>query len=252
MPTTQYLLLENDFIWLEAIDQGWQLPGINHAPNIQYALPLLVHDNYEYSYAQLSEIPAHFKRVHLRACIELLGLETFQRLGKAKQLWEWQQNHRYCGHCGTATHSADHDRARQCPKCLLMAYPRIAPCVLVAVHRPGELLLARSAHFPKGVYSILAGFIEIGENAEQCCQREVFEEVGLEIDTPIYCDSQPWPFPHQLMLAYRAAYVQGELRIDYQELEDAQWFKFSQLPPLPQHHTLAYQVIHNLIGTNNT
>lgn len=250
MHNINYLLFEQDYLWLEQHQGQWRLP--NHdslaARHIQRQLCLftLADQRFIYAEIQLALAEAQFQRFHLKDCIELLGVDTFQLLGKAKQLLDWQHNHRFCGHCGTPTVSADQDRARQCPTCQLSAYPRIAPCVLVAVHRPGQILLARSKHFPSGLYSILAGFVEAGETAEHCCLREVFEEVGVHIHPPQYFNSQPWPFPHQLMLAYSAEYKSGAISIDEQEIEEAHWFDFEQLPTLPMAQSLSFQLIDHL------
>lgn len=248
MPTIHYLVLEQDFIWLESCQDRWQLPS-PHSLHV----PVNLHQHtFFHQGAQIIcvdpslTLPDHFKRFHLRDSIGWLGIEWFHVIGKAKQWLEWQQTHRFCGRCGHATLSADHDKARQCPHCQLLAYPRIAPCVLIGVYRAKEILLARSPHFPSGVYSVLAGFVEGGETAEQCCQRETQEEVGIEIHSPQYFGSQPWPFPHQLMLAYQAEYSHGELRLDPQEIEDAQWFRWDRLPPLPSPHSLSYQLIQHL------
>lgn len=250
MTSIKYLLFEQDFLWLEQHQGQWRLPCHRSLAEqtLSHQLCLFSLANDQFVYAEIQHPLDHhpFKRVHLKDCIELLGVDTFQLLGKGKQLLEWQRNHRFCGHCGTSTISADQDRARQCPACQLTAYPRIAPCVLAAVYRPGQILLARSKHFQPGLYSILAGFIEAGETAEHCCQREVFEEVGVHIGPPQYFGSQPWPFPHQLMLAYCAEYQSGTIRIDEQEIEDARWFDFDQLPLLPMKHSLSFQLIEHL------
>jgi NAD+ diphosphatase len=109
-----------------------------------------------------------------------------------------------------------------------------------------KILLARSPHFTLGVYSVLAGFIEPGETAEEAVIREVREEVGLEIKNITYFGSQPWPFPSNLMLGFTAEYASGNINMDPKEIEDAQWFSLNQLPILPQKISLARQMIDNL------
>ena len=106
-----------------------------------------------------------------------------------------------------------------------------------------EILLARNAMFPKGLYSVLAGFIEVSESAEETVKREVLEEVNLEITNIKYFGSQPWPFPSQLMLGYFCEYESGEIKIEEAELEDAKWFKVDELPNVPPKLSISGQLI---------
>jgi NAD+ diphosphatase len=102
------------------------------------------------------------------------------------------------------------------------------------VRREKELLLARAPRFPKDMYSALAGFVEPGETLEQCLEREVYEEVGIKVRRVRYFASQPWPFPHSLMIAFFADYCSGEIRVDGTEIEDAKWFDVKNLEKLPR------------------
>jgi NAD+ diphosphatase len=153
--------------------------------------------------------------------------------GRSSQVVEWDRSHRYCGRCGTPTLDKPDERAKQCPACGYVTYPRVSPAMMVLVTRGRELLLARSNRFPQATYSALAGFVELGESIEDCIHREVLEEVGVEVDNLRYFDSQSWPFPHSLMIAFNAEYVSGEARPCDDEIADAQWFKLDALPQLP-------------------
>ena len=104
--------------------------------------------------------------------------------------------------------------------------------MIAAVTRGEEILLGRSAHFPPGIYSVLAGFVEPGESLEQAVFREVLEETGIEVEDVRYFGSQPWPFPHSLMLGFTARHRSGELRADGVELVDARWFHRDDMPML--------------------
>ena len=104
---------------------------------------------------------------------------------------------------------------------------------MVLIRDGRRLLLARSARFPGKMYSALAGFVEPGESVEGCIAREVFEEVGLKVKNLRYFGSQPWPFPHSLMIAFFADYDSGEIVPQPDEIEDAQWFDVDSLPGLP-------------------
>ena len=129
------------------------------------------------------------------------------------------------------------------PDCQHSRYPQVSPAVLALVHDGADRVLL--AHKPGwgDRYSILAGFVLPGESLEECVRREVQEEVGAEVTDLVYQGSQPWPFPHQLMIGYTARYVSGDLRLDEQELDHAAWFSAAQLPSLPPALSLSRQII---------
>jgi NAD+ diphosphatase len=131
----------------------------------------------------------------------------------------------------------------RCEPCGAVNYPRISPCIIVLVTRGEELLLARNARFPRPFYSTLAGFIEAGENAEECLRREVREEVGVEVGAVSYFRSQSWPFPNQLMLGFFAEYSAGDIVCEPGEIADARWFHYSALPQVPPESSISGQLI---------
>jgi NAD+ diphosphatase len=153
--------------------------------------------------------------------------------GRAIQIMEWDRTHQFCGVCATPTVARNKERARACPSCGHLVYPRLAPAVMMLVRRGRELLLGRSPHFQPGVYSALAGFVDPGETLEACVAREVMEEVGVTVQNLRYFGSQSWPFPHSLMIAFFADYAGGDIVPQPEEIEDAQWFDIDALPDLP-------------------
>jgi len=167
----------------------------------------------------------------------------FAVAARALEVLEWDRTHRFCGMCGTATTFKAGERARECPSCGHLSYPRISPAVIVAVVKDDKLLLARARRFPPGFYSVLAGYVEPGETLEECVAREVREETGVEVKNLRYFASQPWPFPHSLMVAFTAEYAGGEFRIDESELVDAGWYAADALPSLPDPITVARRLI---------
>jgi NAD+ diphosphatase len=194
-----------------------------------------------------ADAPAGLAWAGLRALFSVLDDAHFAVAGRALQLVAWDRTHQFCGRCGTATLAKADERVRVCPNCKLSAYPRVAPAIMALVHRRNagadELLLARGAHFPPGMYSALAGFVEPGESLEQCLAREVQEEVGVQVQNIRYFASQPWPFPHSLMIAFVCDWVSGEVRPQEAEIEEAKWFKVLQLPKLPSKISIARRLI---------
>lgn len=184
----------------------------------------------------------------LRALFGALNDAQFALAGRALQIVDWDRTHQFCGACGQATVARTSERSRECTGCGLAVYPRLAPAVMGLVRRGRELLLARSPRFPKGMYSALAGFVEPGETLEQCLEREVDEETGIRVRQVRYFASQPWPFPHSLMIAFFADYQSGEIRVDGLEVVDAGWFDVESLPRLPARISIARRLIDAAIG----
>lgn len=179
----------------------------------------------------------------LRALFPVLDAGMVNLAGRSFQILEWERTHQFCGRCGTPTQLRDSERARECPQCSLVSYPRISPVVMGLVVRGRELLLARSPHFAPGMYSAVAGFIEIGESCEQALRREILEETGIQADRFRYFDSQSWPFPHSLMIAFTAEYVSGTPVPQPEEIEDVRWFSVENLPAMPPHISVAGRLI---------
>lgn len=157
----------------------------------------------------------------------------FSLVGRAKQVVEWFRTHQYCGQCGKPTGDAESDRSRKCETCKQMFYPRLSPSIIVLISRGEEILLAKHAHARGNFYSTLAGFVEPGESLEETVHREVFEEVGLKVKNLKYFNSQSWPFPNSLMLGFHAEYDSGEIVVQEEEIADAQWFHYSEMPNRP-------------------
>ncbi|SFX42451.1 NAD(+) diphosphatase [Marinospirillum alkaliphilum] len=171
----------------------------------------------------------------------------FDLLATAAGLANWEEQHRFCGRCGTRTQPRQDEYARECPRCHLRQYPRVSPCIITLVWKEDALLLARSPRFAPGVYSTLAGFIETGESAEQALHREVMEEVGVAVGNFRYLGSQSWPFPHSLMLGYWAEYQGGDIHFDGVEIEDARWYALDDLPPLPPPTSISRYLIDSFL-----
>lgn len=167
--------------------------------------------------------------------------------GRAVQIVEWARTHQFCGRCGAATAIAAGERAMKCSACGLLAFPRLAPAMITLVTRgegaDQEALLARGVQFRAPMYSCLAGFVEPGETLEGAVIREVQEEVGIQVTNVRYWGSQPWPFPHSLMLGFHAEYAAGDIVCDPTEIVDANWYRRDALPPIPPGISIARRLI---------
>jgi len=195
------------------------------------------------------EPPAGWRWEGLRALFGAMDDSLFALAGRALQVVDWNRTHQFCGRCGTPTAHKPGERSRECPTCGLVVYPRIAPAVMAMVRRlPDEVLLARSPRFPPEMYSALAGFVEPGETLEQCLEREVLEEVGVRVRNLRYFASQPWPFPHSLMIAFVCDWESGEVQANPGEIEAAGWFNVRALPRLPQRISIARRLIDAAVG----
>lgn len=182
-----------------------------------------------------------------------VGEPAWLAAGRAVQLVEWGRTHRWCGRCATATEPAVGERAMRCPACGLVAFPRLAPAMITLVTRghdgpDQEALLARGVQFRLPMFSCLAGFVEPGESLEGAVAREVFEEVGIAVGDVRYRSSQPWPFPHSLMIGFRARYVSGDLVLDDSEIAEAGWYRRDALPPIPPGISIARKLIDEWIA----
>ena len=190
-----------------------------------------------------SPLPDGWRTVGLRDLFAQVDGTLAALSGRALQILQWDHNHRFCSRCGTAMRARDDEHARVCPDCRFTVYPPVSPAVMVLVTRGRELLLARKAEWTPGRYSAIAGFVEPGEMLEDTVRRETREEVGVEVDNIRYFGSQPWPFPHSLMVAFVADYAGGPVQPDGVEIEEARWFDAGALPHLPPSISISRRLI---------
>lgn len=193
-------------------------------------------------YAQeIDDEPPGCTLVPLRAAFVLLAEDLFSVAATAAQLLRWDADHRFCARCAAPLASLDGERARRCEACAVDYYPRLSPAVIVLVHDGRRVLLAHKEGAP--FFALVAGFVEAGETLEETVAREVLEETGVEVGEITYFGSQPWPFPHQLMIGFFAKYERGEIVLDGKELDDAKWFDVDALPTVPPRGSIAGQMI---------
>lgn len=187
--------------------------------------------------------PQTLLKTNLRSVLNTYPIHLVEALSRAKQLVHWLLDNVYCGRCGNALEFSSSMSALTCKACGHFSFPRLSPACIVLVTRGEEILLARSPNFSSSVYSLLAGFVEAGESAEACAKREVKEEVGIDITNLRYFGTQTWPFPHSFMIGFFAEYAGGDIVLQPEEIEDAQWFTKENLPTLPYASSIACHMI---------
>lgn len=189
------------------------------------------------------ELPLGAALTEIRGLYERLPEIEYAIAGRAIQIIAWERDHQFCGRCATPTERVAGERARRCPACGLTSYPRISPAVITLIERGDRILLARGHAFVPGRFGIVAGFVEPGESLEEAVAREVQEEVGIALADIRYFGSQPWPFPHGIMIGFRAQSLSDELTIDGTELAEAGWYSVDDLPTIPAKLSIARRLI---------
>jgi NAD+ diphosphatase len=190
-----------------------------------------------------ASIPSGMYLSNLKALAPQLSEDMFWVGGRAIQIVNFYTDHKYCGRCGTLTHVEGTEIAMICPNCNFVNYPRISPAIIVAVVKEGKLLLAHNNGFPNDLYSVVAGFVEVGETFEECVIREVYEETGITVKNIKYFGNQPWPFPNSLMIGFTAEYASGEIKVDGKEISNANFYTSSNMPLIPDSISIARKLI---------
>lgn len=187
---------------------------------------------------------------HMVSARQLLDQDRglFQLVGRGVQLSEFYRSHKFCGYCGHEMHVSKTEWAALCGNCRERYYPQIAPCIIVAIRKGDEILLAQHVRHRNGIHTVLAGFVEVGETLEETVAREVMEESNIRVKNVRYVSSQPWPFPNSLMMAFMADYDSGDIKHDPKELLNADWYRFDQLPQLPPPGTIARRLIEDTVA----
>ena len=159
----------------------------------------------------------------LRANMVALTPRAAELVATARAIIEWHRSHRFCAKCGAPSVIDHAGWRRACPECSTLHFPRTDPVVIMLITRGNSVLMGRSPHWPDGMYSLLAGFVEPGETIEAAVRRETFEESGVRVGAVEYLASQPWPFPASLMFGCHGHATSDQITIDPQEIEHALW-----------------------------
>ncbi len=167
----------------------------------------------------------------LREITQDIDLDLAAMFSYATMLNHWHLSTRFCTRCGSKLEMKEGGTLQQCTNefCSHVEYPRINSAVIMRVTKGDKILLARQEYWPEGMYSVLAGFVEVGETLEHAVAREVMEEVNIPVENINYHSSQPWPFPNSLMLGYTAEAISDELDFEQDDIEHAFWLTADEL-----------------------
>lgn len=185
------------------------------------------------------DLPENIKAIDHRSIYTqgLLSSEATGELAQGAALLTWHHTHKFCGRCGGRTEMRIGGYKRVCTQCEAEHFPRTDPVAIMLAVKGDRCVLGRSPHFAPGMYSALAGFIEPGETIENAVRREVMEESGIRLGRVAYHASQPWPFPHSLMIGCYGEALSAEIRFDGTELEDCRWFSRAQVVEMLENPT---------------
>lgn len=173
------------------------------------------------------DVALPFSVIDARAVLYTSSIPEYQAgaVGMALSLLHWHNTNQYCGKCGAESRPHLGGMRRDCSACKTEIFPRTDPVVIMLAVRGNKCLLGRGPNFPPNWFSCLAGFVEPGETIEQAVSRETMEESGIKIGRVKYIASQPWPFPHSLMIGAFCEALSDDISFDGNELEDCRWFE---------------------------
>lgn len=191
-------------------------------------------------------LPHGYVAESLRAAYPRLSGREYHAASKLMELLHWEEGCRYCGHCG-APMRRDTEISMQCSRCSREVFAPVSPAIIVLVTRGKEALLVHARNFTRPYFGLVAGFVETGENLEECVAREVWEETRLKVKNVRYAGSQPWPYPNSLMVGFTAEYDSGTLCFADGELTEGGFFTADNLPLLPPKPSIARSLIEQWI-----
>ena len=239
-PTSRFLpMLDSNVMVLQGLEAGlaWlgaddlARLGIDSPPLFLGTLSSVAHfvvdiSAQEFAVRELNRGEA-FSFVDARTVTSLLSSEESGMVAQAKAQVSWHSRAGFCSVCGNETEIRRGGQVRHCSNCDTEHYPPSDPVVITVVSDGDRCLLGQSRGrlSSTNTFSALAGFVDQGESIEEAVAREVTEESGITVGRVRYHSSQPWPFPHSLMIGCLADAVTTEISFDDEEMADVRWFQ---------------------------
>ena len=244
-----WFIFYHDNLLIQQRGDGWHVPCTDQPPVPVPAGGTLhsiaFHKGIECkSFAVQAPVPdgETWRMIQLRKSYDQIPVEEYQLAGKASIILHWDENTRYCPHCGIPMQQIS-AIGKKCPECRQEFYPHLAPAIIVRLSKGDSILMVRAHNFRGTFYGLVAGFVEPGETLEQCVEREVMEETGLQIKNVRYFGSQPWPYPSGIMIGFTAEYAGGTIRLQKEELSEGQFFSRDNMPELPRKLSIARRLV---------
>lgn len=209
---------------------GWLGPhalshiGAQDAPMLFLGLDRQGAAHFAVSVADAAPLAELGRFEELRPLAALLSRDEIAIIGPARSVFEWHARHRFCAACGAPTRVVEAGWKRECEACGAEHFPRVDPVCIMVPTFGEKCFLGRQKAWPRGMHSALAGFIEPGEAIEEAVARETLEEAGLTVREVRMHSTQPWPFPHSLMIGVLCEVEHDRERVDTTELESGRWF----------------------------
>jgi NAD+ diphosphatase len=129
---------------------------------------------------------------------------------------------RYCPQCGSelVTKPVDGRERKVCPttSCNFVFWNNPVPVVVIIPENENGIILAHNRRWPKGIYSVISGFVESNESPEEASVRELKEELGLNKIEQTFVGNFVFQKMNQLLIAYHVR-VTGEVTLN-DELDD--------------------------------
>ena len=228
------------------LNKNNELPNYHKNLDIEFCLYIGIYNN-EKIFVAKSDTSKRFNELK---AIYNMDKDLYLMATRAILVCDWYMQHQFCGKCGTKTQLDDKDMMLKCPSCGQVHYSRIAPAIIVAIKKDDKLLMAKHSYHDNIRYALIAGFVEAGETIEEAVHREVSEEVGIKVKNLKYLKSQSWPFPNSLMLAFKADYDSGEIKVDGDEILKAKWFTKDQIQRYDSDISISDWLIQDFIDSN--
>lgn len=253
-----FFIFERDEILVKKVDNKIIFPSIEDLVELKidlgdsYLIDKYKNTNYYLGdFKKPVSLTEEYSFQEIRSIFGQVEENIFWILGRASHISHWNTSNKFCSNCGSSNIKTCKQGSIKCLNCNATFYPRISPAIIVAITKGDKILLAKNVNFKNDFYSVVAGFLEPGENLEACVRREIKEEVGIEVDNIEYFGSQPWPFPDSLMVGFTAEYAGSEIRIDGKELSHADWFSADNLPKIPSSISISRKLIDWFIDKNS-
>lgn len=231
-----YLVGYKKILVLEEDDNKYVVPSREYFEDMEMDLKDAIcigeNDGITYFCKRLEEIDSYAEAIEFKEFRNAISEKEYSILSRALTLLFFIEENNRCGRCGgyMVYKKEDHDIAMVCSECNHAVWPKVSPAVIVAVTKEDKILLGHNRFFADGVYSLISGFMEMGESFEDTVKREVFEETGIKVSNIRYACSQMWPFPNSYMIGFTADYLDGEIKVDEDEIMDAKWFAKDEIP----------------------